>query len=86
MKNVKDLKVWQLYAGHSVWFFLMGIVFYFVKALLDMTFLKNSRMFTSVYKVVESIGTGQADARYGSKVAENVLGSDKVDPLTTGLY
>jgi hypothetical protein len=89
MKNVKDLKAWQLYAGQSIWFFFIGIVFYFIKSILDMTFLSKNRMFKSAYQVVESIGTGQAGADDGSKFAASVLkGSQRgiVDPTSAALY
>tara|TARA_B100001175_G_C19331520_1_gene552777 strand:+ start:264 stop:530 length:267 start_codon:yes stop_codon:yes gene_type:complete len=84
MRDVKELKAWQLYAGQSIWFFFVGIVFYLVKSILDMTYLSKNKIFTSVYKVVESIGTGQAGADEGSKFAANILsGSQRaaMDPM-----
>jgi hypothetical protein len=89
MKDVKDIKAWQLYAGQSIWFFFVGIMFYLVKSILDMTFLSKNKTFTSAYKVVESIGTGQAGADDGSKFAASVLGGSQraaMDPMSAGLY
>ena len=89
MKDVKELKAWQLYAGQSIWFFFVGIMFYIVKMLLDMTFLTKNKTFTSAYEVVESIGTGEAGAAEGSKFAAGVFGKDHrapMDPIAAGMY
>lgn len=88
MKDVKELKAWQLYAGQSIWFFSVGIMFYFVKSILDMTFLSKYKTLTSAYQVVESIGTGRAGADDGSKFAAKVFGSPReaMHPVTAGLY
>ena len=89
MKDVKDLKAWQLYAGQSIWFFFVGVMFYLIKSILDMTFLSKNKTFRSAYNVVESIGTGKADANDGSKFAASVLSGTQratMDPMTDGLY
>ena len=87
MKDVKELKAWQLYAGQSIWFFFVGIMFYLIKAVLDMTFLSKNKTFKSAYQVVESIGTGQAGADDGSKFAARVLGNHaSMSPVSADLY
>lgn len=86
-KDVKELKTWQLYAGQSIWFFFMGIMFYLIKTIIDMTFLSKNKTFTSAYNVVESIGTGQAGANDGSKFAARILGKQqRMDPISSALY
>tara|TARA_Y100000748_G_scaffold287247_1_gene271222 strand:+ start:146 stop:391 length:246 start_codon:yes stop_codon:yes gene_type:complete len=59
MKDVSELKAWELYTGQSLWFVFIGIVFFLLKYLLDLTFLSQSSRFQSAYRVVEKIGTGQ---------------------------
>jgi hypothetical protein len=73
-KPVVELKAWELYTGQSVWFFFIGIVFYILKYLLDMTFLGENKQFQSVYKVVEKIGSGQALPQDGATFADQILG------------
>jgi hypothetical protein len=73
-KPVVELKAWELYTGQSVWFFFIGIVFYILKYLLDMTFLGKNKQFQSVYKVVEKIGSGQALPQDGATFADQILG------------
>lgn len=74
MKPVTELKAWELYTGQSIWFFFIGIVFFLLKYILDMTFLKSSQRFQSAYRVVEKIGSGQARPQDGAAVASAVLG------------
>jgi hypothetical protein len=73
-KPVVELKAWELYTGQSIWFFFIGIVFYILKYLLDMTFLGENKQFQSVYKVVEKIGSGQALPQDGATFADQILG------------
>jgi len=73
MKPVTELKAWELYTGQSIWFFFIGIVFFLIKYILDMTFLKSSARFQSAYRVVEKIGSGQARPADGAQFAESVL-------------
>lgn len=73
MKPVMELKAWELYTGQSIWFFFIGIVFFLIKYLLDMTFLKSSQRFQSAYRVVEKVGTGQAGAQDGAAFADSIL-------------
>ena len=73
MKPVTELKAWELYTGQSIWFFFIGIVFFLLKYLLDMTFLQRSKRFQSAYKVVEKIGSGQARPADGAQFAESIL-------------
>ena len=73
MKPVMELKAWELYTGQSILFFFIGIVFFLIKYLLDMTFLKKSQRFQSAYKVVEKVGTGQARPQDGAAFADNIL-------------
>lgn len=84
MKDVKDLKAWQLYVGQSMWLFFIGIVFFLLKMLLEMTFLAKSSSFQSAYRIVEEIGTGKADADDGKKFAASILGVH--EPISSGLY
>ena len=73
LKPVVELKAWELYTGQSIWFFFIGIVFYILKYLLDMTFLGKNKQFQSVYKVVEKIGSGQALPQDGATLADQIL-------------
>lgn len=73
MKPVTELKAWELYTGQSIWFFCIGIVFFLLKYLLDMTFLKSSSRFQSAYKVVEKVGTGQALPKDGAAFADSIF-------------
>ena len=73
LKPVVELKAWELYTGQSIWFFFIGIVFYILKYLLDMTFLGKNKQFQSVYKVVEKIGSGQALPQDGATFADQIL-------------
>ena len=86
MRDVKEMKAWQLYAGQSVWFFAVGIVFYLLKMLLDMTSLKRSKSFNSAYSLVESIGTGKAGATDGEQFAKKILDPKDVNPMYSGMY
>ena len=73
MKPVTKLKAWELYTGQSIWFFFIGIVFFLIKYLIDMTFLKNNRQFQSAYRVVEKIGSGQALPQDGAQFVDSVI-------------
>lgn len=73
MKPVTELKAWELYTGQSIWFFFIGIVFFLIKYLLDMTFLKGSQRFQSAYRVVEKVSTGQARPQDGAAFADSIL-------------
>ena len=73
MKPVIELKAWELYIGQSIWFFFIGIVFFLIRYILDMTFLKSNQQFQSAYRVVEKIGVGQARPQDGASFAEAVL-------------
>jgi hypothetical protein len=73
MKPVVELKAWELYTGQSIWFFFIGIVFFLIKYLIDMTFLKSSQRFQSAYRVVEKVGTGQARPQDGAAFADSIL-------------
>ena len=73
MRPVTELKAWELYTGQSIWFFFVGIVFFLIKSVLDMTFLKNNQRFQSAYRVVEKIGSGQARPNDGAAFADSVL-------------
>jgi len=74
MKPVTELKAWELYTGQSIWFFFIGIVFFLLKYLIDMTFLKDSTRFQSAYRVISKVGSGQALPQDGADFAENLLG------------
>lgn len=73
MRPVTDLKAWELYTGQSIWFFFIGIVFFLIKYLLDLTFLRGNKKFQSAYRVVEKIGTGQARPQDGAAFADSIL-------------
>tara|TARA_B110000027_G_C16060851_1_gene274432 strand:- start:183 stop:428 length:246 start_codon:yes stop_codon:yes gene_type:complete len=73
MKPVTELKAWELYTGQSIWFFFIGIVFFLIKYLIDMTFLKSNQRFQSAYRVVEKVGTGQARPQDGAAFADSIL-------------
>ena len=73
MKPVIELKAWELYIGQSIWFFFIGIVFFLIKYILDMTFLKSNQQFQSAYRAVEKIGSGQARPQDGASFANAVL-------------
>ena len=73
MRPVSELKAWELYLGHSIWFFYIGIVFFLIKYLLDMTFLQRSQGFQSAYKVISKVGSGQALPKDGADFAESIL-------------
>tara|TARA_Y100000389_G_C17433894_1_gene504342 strand:+ start:1333 stop:1578 length:246 start_codon:yes stop_codon:yes gene_type:complete len=73
MKPVTQLKAWELYTGQSIWFFFIGIIFFILKYLIDMTFLKGNSRFQSVYKVVEKVGTGQARPQDGAAFADSII-------------
>ena len=73
MRPVTDLKAWELYTGLSIWFFFIGIVFFLIKYVLDMTFLKGSSRFQSAYRVIEKVGTGQAQPHDGAAFANSIL-------------
>lgn len=75
MRRVSEMKAWELYTGQSIWFFVVGIAFYLLKYLLDMTFLRSSPRFQSAYKVVETVGSGQASPDDGAKFASRFVGS-----------
>ena len=72
-RRVTELKAWQLYTGQSVWFFFIGIIFYILKRILDMTFLKDNVQFQSAYTVAENIGSGQARPDDGAQFAEQFM-------------
>ena len=73
MKPVTELKAWELYTGQSIWFFFIGVIFFLIKSLIDMTFLKNNQKFQSAYRVVEKVGTGQARPQDGAAFADRIL-------------
>ena len=73
MKPVTELKAWELYTGQSIWFFFIGIVFFLLKYILDMTFLKSNQRFQTAYRVVEKVGTGQARPQDGAAFADSIL-------------
>ena len=73
MKPVRELKAWELYTGQSIWFFFIGIVFFLLKYLIDMTFLKGNKGFQTAYRVVEKVGTGQARPQDGAAFADSIL-------------
>lgn len=73
MRPVTELKAWELYTGQSIWFFFIGIIFFLLKYLLDMTFLKGNSRFQTAYRVVEKVGTGQARPQDGAAFADSIL-------------
>lgn len=79
MRPVMELRAWELYTGQSIWFFFIGIVFYLIKYLLDMTFLKKSQNFQAAYKVVEKIGSGQARPEDGVNFVDSVFNTKSTD-------
>lgn len=73
MRPVTELKAWELYTGQSIWFFFVGIIFFILKYLIDMAFLKGNSRFQSAYKVLEKVGTGQARPQDGASFADSIL-------------
>ena len=73
-KDVKSMKAWELYVGQSMWLFFVGIVFYILKLILDMTILPKSKTFKKGFGIVEGIASGTVDADDGSMFAGKVLG------------
>ena len=73
-KNVKNMKAWQLYVGQSMWLFFVGILFYLLKIVIDMTFLHKSKIFSKGFSLVKGIASGTVDADDGSAFASKVLG------------
>ena len=77
MKPVTELKAWELFTGQSIWFFFIGIVFFLIHIILDMTFLKGSPRVQSAYRVVEKVGTGQARPQDGAAFVDSILKTPK---------
>ena len=73
MSDVKNMKAWQLYTGQSIWFFVIGIVFFLVRVILVQ--FQPSPSVMNTYGLVEKIGTGRADAEDGSEFAKSLLSS-----------
>lgn len=71
-KKVTNVKVWELYAGQSLWFFVVGVVFAILGMLLK-PLIKPSPVLSKAYGIVETIGTGRADASHGSKFASALV-------------
>lgn len=71
MRPVKELKAYQLFLGQSMWFFIIGIIFFVIKQVSDKTFTPKS-FFTQSIDVIEDIGTGQSAAS-GKEFAASLL-------------
>lgn len=73
MKKITDMKAWELYIGQSIWLFVMGMIFYTLRYLLDMLFIETSN--SIIFNTIERLGTANMDALDGNLFAKSILGS-----------
>eukprot|EP00965_Chrysotila_dentata_P236363 6201272-Pleurochrysis_carterae.AAC.1 len=73
LKKVVDMKAWELYIGQSVWFFFIGILFYILRTLLDLTALGKNALFQQSFDTVQTLGNGSATARDADKFMDRMF-------------
>lgn len=56
---VSDMKAWQLYVGQTMWLITLGVVFFIINMLVDMTFLKENKPVRKGLRIAEDISTGE---------------------------
>jgi hypothetical protein len=57
--SVDDMKAWQLYVGQTMWLITIGVVFFIINMLVDMTFLKENNPVRKGLRIAEDISTGE---------------------------